>query len=56
MKASFGGYLGSEMKKKADTWAHETPNIKGLPEHKKASKKSKESHALKGLKAAKPAK
>jgi hypothetical protein len=31
------------MKGKADTWAHETPNIKGLPEHKKA---------LKGLKQA----
>lgn len=32
MRAAFGGYLGPEMKKKADTWAHETPNIKGLPE------------------------
>ena len=40
MKAAFGGYLGKEMKGKADTWAHETPNIKGLPEHK----------AIKGLK------
>ena len=28
MKAAFGGYLGSEMKDKAKTWAHETPNIK----------------------------
>ena len=40
MKAAFGGYLGKEMKGKADTWAHETPNIKSLPEHK----------AIKGLK------
>jgi hypothetical protein len=47
MKAAFGGYLGLEMKKKADTWAHETPDIKGLPEHKKLSK------ALDGLKRAK---
>lgn len=31
MKAAFGGYLGSEMKKKAKTWADETPNIKKLP-------------------------
>ncbi len=38
MKASFGGYLGKEMQDKADTWAHETPNIKGLPEHKKKVK------------------
>lgn len=44
MKAAFGGYLGSEMQAKADTWAHETPDIKHLPEHK----------ALKGLKKAKP--
>jgi len=32
MKAAFGGYLGDTMKKKAKTWAKETPNIKGLPE------------------------
>lgn len=44
MKAAFGGYLGPTMKAKAHTWAHETPNIKKLPEHK----------AVKGLKAAKP--
>ena len=43
MKAAFGGYLGKDMKSKADTWAHETPNIKSLPEHKSA---------LKGLKKA----
>jgi hypothetical protein len=35
MRAAFGGYLGPEMKGKALTWAHETPNIKGLPEHVK---------------------
>jgi hypothetical protein len=32
-RAAFGGYLGPEMKAKADTWAHETPNLKRLPEH-----------------------
>lgn len=31
MRAAFGGYLGSEMKSKADTWAKETPDIKALP-------------------------
>jgi len=35
MKAAFGGFLGSKMKSKAKEWAHETPNIKKLPEHKK---------------------
>ena len=34
MRAAFGGYLGSEMKKKAKSWADETPNIKKLPERK----------------------
>jgi hypothetical protein len=34
-KAAFGGYLGPEMKKRALTWAHETPNLKALPEHVK---------------------
>jgi hypothetical protein len=33
MRAAFGGYLGPEMKSRADTWAHETPNIKALPKH-----------------------
>jgi hypothetical protein len=37
MRGAFGGYLGKEMKSKADQWAHETPNIKALPEHKKPS-------------------
>lgn len=46
MKAAFGGYLGSEMKSKALKWAHETPNIKSLPEKlwkrkKKAENKKK---------------
>jgi hypothetical protein len=35
MRAAFGGYLGDEMKSKALTWAHETPNIKKLPGHVK---------------------
>lgn len=34
MRADFGGYLGPEMKKKAKTWADETPNPKKLPEKK----------------------
>ena len=33
MKAAFGGYLGKEMKSKAQTWAKETPNIKKLPKY-----------------------
>lgn len=33
MKAAFGGYLGKEMKGKAEQWAHETPDIKSLPKH-----------------------
>lgn len=49
MRAAFGGFLGSKMKSKADTWAHETPDIKHLPNHK--SKK-----ALDGLKKAHPSK
>lgn len=35
MRAAFGGYLGKEMKAKAEGWAHETPNITKLPDHKK---------------------
>lgn len=35
MRAAFGGYLGPEMKAKAREWAHETPNIKALPQHAK---------------------
>ncbi len=34
-KAAFGGYLGREMKEKAQEFADETPNMKKLPEHKK---------------------
>lgn len=33
MRAAFSGALGAEMKARASTWAHETPNAKGLPEH-----------------------
>lgn len=47
MKAAFGGYLGKEMQGKADQWAHETPDIKHLPDHKGKG-------AVKGLKRAKP--
>ena len=33
-RAAFGGALGSEMKQKAEQWAHETPGgIKSLPAH-----------------------
>ncbi len=35
MRAAFSGALGPEMKAKARTWAHETPNIKSLPAHAK---------------------
>ncbi len=47
MRAAFGGYLGGEMKSKAQEWAKETPDIKDLPKHKgdsapvKALKKAK---------------
>ncbi len=33
-RAAFGGHLGPEMKAKASEWAHETSNMKKLPEHK----------------------
>ena len=42
MRAAFGGYLGPEMKAKAATWAHETPNLKALPKHVKHARR----HAL----------
>lgn len=51
MRAAFGGYLGKEMKSKADTWAHETPDIKKLPEHA-GDEKKKKSIPLEGLKKA----
>lgn len=38
MRAAFAGYLGEEMQSKAEQWAHETPNIKKLPEHKSKKK------------------
>ena len=34
MKAAFSGALGPKMKKAAREWAHKTPDIKSLPEHK----------------------
>lgn len=33
MRAAFGGYLGSEMKAKAEEFAHATPNPSALPQH-----------------------
>ena len=33
MRAAFGGYLGPEMKAKAEDWARVTENIKKLPQH-----------------------
>lgn len=50
MRAAFGGELGPEMKAKADEWAHETPDIKKLPNHKGDKSKS----AVKGLKKVAP--
>ena len=44
MKAAFGGYLGTKMKKKAKQWAAETPDIKGLPLKKKVKLVKKISH------------
>ena len=45
-RAAFGGYLGPEMKAKAQEWAHETPNIKKLPEH--VAKKPKRERRMYG--------
>jgi hypothetical protein len=39
MRAAFGGYLGKEMKDKAQEFAAATPNIKSLPQHVGDSKK-----------------
>lgn len=39
MRAAFGGYLGQEMKRKANEFAQATPDIKTLPEHVKKNKK-----------------
>ena len=47
MRAAFGGYLGKEMKSKARTWAHETPNIKKLPMHKKRKTGNYDSNTVK---------
>ena len=43
-RAAFGGYLGKEMKNKAETWAHETPNMKSLPMHKPKLKDMRKKH------------
>ena len=32
-RAAFAGFLGPKMKEHADMWAHETPNLKELPNH-----------------------
>lgn len=34
MRAAFSGALGPEMKQRAERWAKETPDVKGLPEKK----------------------
>lgn len=39
MRAAFGGYLGTEMKKKAKEFAKATPDIGSLPDHKKKAGK-----------------
>jgi len=41
-RAAFGGHLGPEMKAKAETWAHETPDMKHLPMHKKKKTPNKD--------------
>lgn len=53
MKAAFAGGLGPTMQARASTWASETPNPKGLPEHvdekkKKSARRSALLHAMKG--------
>lgn len=40
MRAAFGGYLGDEMKSRARKWAHETPDLKSLPERKSDKKRN----------------
>ena len=39
VRAAFGGYLGPEMKRKAKQWAAETPNLKGLPERARPTRR-----------------
>ena len=50
MRAAFGGFLGPEMKSKAQEFANETPDIKALPKHvaKKQSRREALLHAMKG--------
>lgn len=38
-RAAFGGYLGAEMKNKAQEFARATPDIKALPNHVKKGKR-----------------
>lgn len=45
-RAAFGGHLGPEMQKKAPEWAHETPNIKKLPQHVKEDSPIEEAPVL----------
>ena len=50
MRGAFSGAFGPEMKAKASTWAHETPDIKSLPDRvkKKSLKKILKKHTGKG--------
>ena len=48
MRAAFGGYLGPEMQAKAKQWAQETPDLKGLPQHKGPTHKEALVAKLKG--------
>jgi hypothetical protein len=51
MKWAFAtGKLG---KGKAEEWAHETPDISGLPEHKKPKKEDADERALRRIAAGK---
>ena len=43
MRAAFGGYLGPEMKSKAQEFADATPDIKNLPQ-KVGKKKDNRAH------------
>lgn len=45
-RAAFGGYLGPEMKDKAQEFADATPDMKALPEHKKKKKHTSHKQAM----------
>lgn len=50
MRAAFAGALGPEMQGKAREWAHETPDLKRLPEHvKQAHHQAKKQILMKAL-------